>query len=177
MQRPPMHPTELTCPCCLPALGEFSEMPPHGGLAGSLGQSPDRGHRGTSASSPSPPVPASALPSRSLPTTSPSGAPEPGRSSPACTPSPPPTTPAPRPLSGQSPSTDVAERPRCRRKRARHIRSESLDISDQALGSFPRGEAPFARQLAGDELGHESWVLQPPRLQAACDGASDLCHD
>src|SRR3546814_12768081 len=38
MKRPPMHPTELTCPCCLPALGEFSEMPPHGGLAGSLGQ-------------------------------------------------------------------------------------------------------------------------------------------
>src|SRR3546814_14011602 len=38
MKRPPMHPTELTCPCCLPALGEFSEMLPHGGLAGSLGQ-------------------------------------------------------------------------------------------------------------------------------------------
>ena len=33
-----MHPTELTCPCCLPALGEFSEMPPHGGLAQSLGE-------------------------------------------------------------------------------------------------------------------------------------------
>ena len=37
-----MHPTELTYPCCLPALGEFSEMPPHGGLARSLGQAPDR---------------------------------------------------------------------------------------------------------------------------------------
>ena len=33
-----MHPTELTCPCCLPALGEFSEMPPHGGLPQSLGE-------------------------------------------------------------------------------------------------------------------------------------------
>ena len=35
-----MHPTELTCPCCLPALGEFSEMPPHGGLPESLGERP-----------------------------------------------------------------------------------------------------------------------------------------
>ena len=33
MKRPPTHPAELACPCCLPALGEFSEMPPHGGLA------------------------------------------------------------------------------------------------------------------------------------------------
>jgi len=33
-----MHPTELTYPCCLPALGEFSEMSPHGGLAQSLGE-------------------------------------------------------------------------------------------------------------------------------------------
>src|SRR3712207_2461409 len=30
--RPPAHPTELTDPCCLPALGELGEMPPHGGL-------------------------------------------------------------------------------------------------------------------------------------------------
>ena len=29
---PPVHPTELTYPCCLPALGELGEMPPHGGL-------------------------------------------------------------------------------------------------------------------------------------------------
>ena len=28
---PPAHPPELTCPCCLPALGEFSEMTPHEG--------------------------------------------------------------------------------------------------------------------------------------------------
>jgi hypothetical protein len=33
MQRPPVHPTELTYPCCLPTLGELGEMPPHGGLA------------------------------------------------------------------------------------------------------------------------------------------------
>ena len=32
-KRPPAHPTELTDPCCLPALGELGEMPPHGGLA------------------------------------------------------------------------------------------------------------------------------------------------
>jgi hypothetical protein len=32
-----MHPEEPTCPCCLPALGEFSEIPPHGGLSGSVG--------------------------------------------------------------------------------------------------------------------------------------------
>ena len=38
MQRPPAHPEELTCPCCLPALGEFSEVPPHGGLPRSLGE-------------------------------------------------------------------------------------------------------------------------------------------
>lgn len=31
-----MHPEEPTCPCCLPALGEFSEVPPHGGLPQSL---------------------------------------------------------------------------------------------------------------------------------------------
>src|SRR4051794_21375778 len=40
MTGPPAHPAELTCPCCLPALGEFSEMPPHGGLAQSLGEQP-----------------------------------------------------------------------------------------------------------------------------------------
>ena len=33
-----MHPTELAYPCCLPALGEFGKMPPHGGLAQSLGE-------------------------------------------------------------------------------------------------------------------------------------------
>jgi hypothetical protein len=38
MKRPPAHPTELTDPCCLPALGELGEMPPHGGLPPSLGQ-------------------------------------------------------------------------------------------------------------------------------------------
>ncbi len=30
-QGPPAHPPELTYPCCLPALGEFGEMVPHGG--------------------------------------------------------------------------------------------------------------------------------------------------
>jgi hypothetical protein len=39
MERPPAHPTELTDPCCLPALGELGEMPPHGGLPLSLGES------------------------------------------------------------------------------------------------------------------------------------------
>src|SRR6476661_2731248 len=38
MKRPPAHPTELACPCCLPALGELGEVPPHGGLARSLGE-------------------------------------------------------------------------------------------------------------------------------------------
>ena len=38
MKRPPAHPTELAYPCCLPALGEFGKMPPHGGLATSLGE-------------------------------------------------------------------------------------------------------------------------------------------
>ncbi len=33
-RRPPAHPTELTDPCCLPALGELGEMTPHGGLPG-----------------------------------------------------------------------------------------------------------------------------------------------
>ncbi|MCW2786051.1 MAG: hypothetical protein JWP74_2568 [Marmoricola sp.] len=37
-----MHPEEPTCPCCLPALGEFSEIPPHGGLPQSLGNVPER---------------------------------------------------------------------------------------------------------------------------------------
>lgn len=40
MKRPPAHPTELACPCCLPALGELGEVPPHGGLARSLGEGP-----------------------------------------------------------------------------------------------------------------------------------------
>src|SRR3954451_1150579 len=38
MRRPPAYPTELTYPCCLPALGELGEMPPHGGLATSVGE-------------------------------------------------------------------------------------------------------------------------------------------
>src|SRR6478736_7239454 len=42
MKRPPAHPTELACPCCLPALGELGEVPPHGGLARSLGEPPGR---------------------------------------------------------------------------------------------------------------------------------------
>ena len=35
-----MHPTELTYPCCLPALGELGKMSPRGGLAQSLGEGP-----------------------------------------------------------------------------------------------------------------------------------------
>ena len=35
---PPAHPPELTYPCCLPALGEFSEMTPHEGSAHRLQQ-------------------------------------------------------------------------------------------------------------------------------------------
>ena len=35
---PPAHPPELTYPCCLPALGEFSEMTPHEGSRTSLAQ-------------------------------------------------------------------------------------------------------------------------------------------
>ena len=38
MKRPPAHPTELTYPCCLPALGELGEMPPRGGLLTSVGE-------------------------------------------------------------------------------------------------------------------------------------------
>ena len=38
MERPPTHPSELTYPCCLPALGELGEVTPRGGLAGSLGE-------------------------------------------------------------------------------------------------------------------------------------------
>ncbi len=30
-QRPPAHPPEPACPCCLPALGGFNEMTPHEG--------------------------------------------------------------------------------------------------------------------------------------------------
>ncbi|GCE76388.1 hypothetical protein CBZ_14440 [Cellulomonas biazotea] len=33
MRGPPAHPPELTCPCCLPALGGFSEMTPYEGSA------------------------------------------------------------------------------------------------------------------------------------------------
>src|SRR5262249_51200833 len=47
MKRPPTHPAEHACPCCLPALGEFSEMPPHGGLPASVGEpGPRRRTRG-----------------------------------------------------------------------------------------------------------------------------------
>ena len=35
---PPVHLEELTCPCCIPALGEFSEVPPHEGSSDSLDQ-------------------------------------------------------------------------------------------------------------------------------------------
>jgi hypothetical protein len=38
MKRPPTHPSELTYPCCLPALGELGEVTPRGGLPGSLGE-------------------------------------------------------------------------------------------------------------------------------------------
>src|SRR3954453_264065 len=38
MKRPPAHPTELACPCCLPALGEVGEVPPRGGLRTSVGE-------------------------------------------------------------------------------------------------------------------------------------------
>src|SRR6218665_3416879 len=38
MEGPPAHPPELTCPCCLPALGEFSEMTPHEGSSRILAQ-------------------------------------------------------------------------------------------------------------------------------------------
>ena len=31
MRGPPAYLEELACPCCLPALGEFGEVPPHGG--------------------------------------------------------------------------------------------------------------------------------------------------
>jgi hypothetical protein len=41
MKRPPTYPTELTYPCCLPALGRFGKMSPHGGLAESV--APDLG--------------------------------------------------------------------------------------------------------------------------------------
>src|SRR3954471_22635813 len=33
MRGPPTYLEELTCPCCIPALGEFSEVPPRGGSA------------------------------------------------------------------------------------------------------------------------------------------------
>ncbi len=41
-----MHPTEPTCPCCLPALGEFSEMSPHEGLRRVYGASPPNADSG-----------------------------------------------------------------------------------------------------------------------------------
>ena len=34
MRGPPAHLEELTYPCCIPALGEFSEVPPHEGSGG-----------------------------------------------------------------------------------------------------------------------------------------------
>ncbi|GAB2758457.1 hypothetical protein GCM10027273_41450 [Nocardioides pakistanensis] len=51
-KRPPAHPTELTDPCCLPALGELGEMPPHGGLPQSLGQCPRASQAGRISPSP-----------------------------------------------------------------------------------------------------------------------------
>ncbi len=38
MKRPPTYPAERAYPCCLPALGEFGVMPPHGGLRMSVGE-------------------------------------------------------------------------------------------------------------------------------------------
>src|SRR5215510_9510409 len=35
-RRLPAHPEELAYPCCLPALGEFGEVPPHGEPAPSV---------------------------------------------------------------------------------------------------------------------------------------------
>ena len=42
-----MHPAEPTYPCCLPALGEFSEMTPHEGSTGIVpaAPTPDGGPR------------------------------------------------------------------------------------------------------------------------------------
>ena len=37
-KRPPTYPAERAYPCCLPALGEFGMMPPHGGLRTSVGE-------------------------------------------------------------------------------------------------------------------------------------------
>ncbi|GAA4425394.1 hypothetical protein GCM10023169_22980 [Georgenia halophila] len=36
MKGPPVHPPELTYPCCLPALGEFGKMTPHEGSISDL---------------------------------------------------------------------------------------------------------------------------------------------
>src|SRR5689334_9784800 len=36
MGGPPTYLEELTCPCCIPALGEFSEVPPRGGSVPTL---------------------------------------------------------------------------------------------------------------------------------------------
>src|SRR6476620_11040325 len=49
MKRPPAYPTELAYPCCLPALGELGKMPPHGGLAPSVGEPLDGHQDGTHA--------------------------------------------------------------------------------------------------------------------------------
>src|SRR6185503_20491747 len=52
MRGPPAYLEELACPCCLPALGEFGEVPPHGGPGHTLDETlPERlgkwlGHRG-----------------------------------------------------------------------------------------------------------------------------------
>ena len=43
---PPAHPPELTYPCCLPALGEFSEMTPHEGSGSTLAQTPGTAENG-----------------------------------------------------------------------------------------------------------------------------------
>ena len=42
MRGPPTYLEELTCPCCIPALGEFSEVPPRGGSALTLVEPPGR---------------------------------------------------------------------------------------------------------------------------------------
>lgn len=45
MQGPLAHPSEPTCPCCLPALGGFSGVTPHEGSTTSLTQRLGRGGR------------------------------------------------------------------------------------------------------------------------------------
>src|SRR5665647_3343511 len=47
MRGPPAHLEELACPCCLPALGEFGEVPPRGGSAPTLDECPGGRASGT----------------------------------------------------------------------------------------------------------------------------------